>query len=60
MYRVVDVVKCFVVYYILFTLYSQQTPLLVNHAIDTNIVLQTFGYIFHVLQVKRGQLLSVR
>ena len=43
MNHVVDVVKCFVVYYILLTLYSQQTSIkLVTQQNETNIIWQTY------------------
>ena len=40
MYHVVDVVNCFVKYYILLTHYSQQTAYLVKQQNDTNIIWQ--------------------
>ena len=51
----VDVVKCFVVYYILLTPYSQQTFLLVKQQDDTNILTnipdKSFPYNYQEVQV---------
>ena len=56
LYHVLDMEKCFVVYYILLTLYSKQTSILVKLQNDTNVIslqyrTKYFFYVYHVVQV---------